>query len=925
VRATKDTTTNGKSASSGPDRSGTGDGEFAPSSGGATARGEYDRRLAEIRRGFELNGDGLRAAAARSALVDEFVNRFWTSETAAAPALRQGVAIAAVGGYGRGQLFPYSDVDLLFCVESRSIVAVREAIRKVSQSLWDCGMQVSLATRQVSECGRFDASNAEFGLSLLDLRRVGGDETLFARLRDKAVGRMRARDAKAIGNELARLTLARHARYGDTLFHLEPNIKDCPGGLRDANVCVWLQGLRSGTKGSAPGDASRGTRSGLVDEEFEEALAFLAAVRCFLHYRHSRDDNTLDWQAQDAAAMSRIGLNSRAGSTDPAYWMRVYFRHARILERCLLRSAETAGLRVEASASVKRSKLPKDAGYSVTNGLLELDARPPRGVDPAHEPEVVLAMFTAMAATGAGITPKTEERIEAAIPLLSANLEEGPGLWRRLSAILTAERAGVALRTMHALGLLELILPEFHGIDALVIRDAYHRYTVDEHTFVLIDTLHGLEAETKARPSADEPEWRVKFTAMLREVQNPGLLYLAALLHDTGKGRVSESHAAESARMARGVLKRLEMEAYESELVVRLIETHLEMSAALRRDIFDAETVRAFAAKVQTHESLRMLALFTYADIAAVHPDALTPWKAENLWRLAMATANQMDRNVDEERVRTRGHNRVSGGALDGGWRKDEKIARVLSLSGGRQAAVERFLEGFPERYVSTRTPETMLQHFEMTQKFAAEPFQIAFQRGASHGGLAVSEITLVTQDRPQLFAGMAAALAAWGMNVVTADAFANAAGVVVDSFRFTDTFRTLELNESERERFVASVRDLVAGRSSSEKLLSGRRRAKRKPPRVVTQTRVEFDGKASSHSTLLQVIAQDIPGLLRAISATVSQMGYNVEVALVDTEGETAIDVFYLTSEGRQLTSAQEKELRSGLLAAIEKNAGTS
>jgi [protein-PII] uridylyltransferase len=869
--------------------------------------------LAEIRRGFELKGDGLRAAAARAALVDEHVVRFWTAETAAQPALRVGVAIAAIGGYGRAQLFPFSDVDLLVCVDKTPSAAVEDVIRRVSQSLWDCGMQVSLTTRRLKECGRFDPANAEFSLSLLDLRRVGGDEGLFARLQERAASRTRSADAKAITAELARLTLGRHAKYGDTLFHLEPNIKDCPGGLRDANVCVWLRSLRGGNpglKGETWGTRT-GEKDGDFDHEFDDALAFLASVRCFLHYRHQRDDNTLDWQAQDAAAERRIGLSGRAaGGVDPSYWMRVYFRHARVVERCIDRSLPAAAL---AGVPTKRIKLPKDAGFSVTNGALELD--PAGALDGAHEPEIVLALFAAMSQSGARLTPATEERIADGVPILSANLEEGPGLWRWLAAILTGERAGVALRSMHALGLLELILPEFHGIDALVIRDAYHRYTVDEHTFVLIDTLHGLEAD----PGKDAPEWRVKFGAMVRELQNPALLYLAGLLHDNGKGRASEDHAAESARMARGVLKRLEMEAYDAELVMRLIETHLEMSAALRRDIFDAETVRVFAGKVQTHESLRMLTLFTYADIAAVHPDALTPWKAENLWRLAMATANQLDRNVDEERV----HTRVSGGALGGGWRKDEKIARVLSLSHGRQAAVEQFLEGFPERYVSTRTPEAMLQHFEMTQRFAEEPFQIAFQRGVGVAGVAVSEITLVTQDRPQLFAGVAAALAAWGMNVVTADAFANAAGVVVDTFRFTDTFRTLELNESERERFVASLRDLIAGRTPVEKLLSGRRRARRRPPRLVRETRVEFDGAASSHSTLLQVVAQDMPGLLRAISATVSQLGYNVEVALIDTEGETAIDVFYLTSEGRPLTGEQEQDLRQNLLAAIAAGTG--
>ena len=860
---------------------------------GATLRSEVERGQQEVRRGFEQNGDGLLAAAARSAQVDALVQRLWAAETVREPALNAGIVLTATGGYGRGQLFPYSDVDLLVCVEKSGAKQAQQPIRRLSQALWDYGIQVAITTRQPNECDRFDAANPEFGLSLLDLRSLCGDSEVFARLRDKAVAKMRQRDAKTIAAELVRLTRERHAKYGGTLFHLEPNIKDCPGGLRDAHVCQWLNGLRRGP--SAP------------STEFQDALAFFAAVRCFLHYRHERDDNTLDWQAQDAAAEQGIGLGTRT-RVDAAYWMRAYFRYARILERCLVCAAEDFGLRIEAESPVGRIKLPPNAGFEIKSGRIELAALAPSGIDAAHEPDIVLAVFAAMARTGAALTPAGEERIADAIPLLSANLEEGPGLWRQLSAILTAPRAATALRSMHALGVLELILPEFHGIDALVIRDAYHRYTVDEHTFVLIETLHGLEAD----PGPNAPEWRLKFRSMIRELQNPGLLYLAAVLHDTGKGRAGASHAAESARMARSVLARLEMDAYDSAMVMRLIETHLEMSAALRRDIFDAGTVRAFAGKVQTHESLRMLTLFTYADIAAVHPDALTPWKAENLWRLSMAANNQLDRNVDDERVHTRG-------SLDGtaaSRARDEKLARVLSLAGGDAPDAEHFLEGFPERYVKTRSAEAILQHFAMTSRFAEEPFQIAFQYSS-----AVHEITLVTQDRPRLFAGMASALAAWGMNVVTADAFANSAGVVVDTFRFTDSFRTLELNESERERFVASLRDLIAGRASVEKLLSGRRRARRRAPRIEVETRIEFDNTAAAHSTLLQVVAQDIPGLLRAVSLTLSRLGYNVEVALVDTEGETAIDVFYLTSGGSQLSSAQESALREALLAAIAAN----
>ena len=858
-----------------------------------------------------MSGDGLQAAAARSALVDGLVLQFWGEQVAANPKLGKGVAVSAIGGFGRGQLFPYSDIDLMFCIDKAAEKLAKEPIRKVSQALWDCGLHVSLVTRPPGDCERLDPANPEFALALLDLRRLGGDPEVYARLSEKSVSKLRSRDGKAIGIELAKLTSERHAKFGDTLFHLEPNIKDCPGGLRDANVRQWLQGLRAGR--SQSGVAATSPSS----EELEEAVAFMAAVRCFLHYRHERDDNTLDWQAQDAAAKQRVGLGGQSrGSVDAAYWMRAYFRHARVIEKCLLREAESAGLHVETTVAARRIRVPEEAGFQIKAGVLDLKDRSSSGIDAAYDPEIVLAAFRAMAESGARLSQSSEERIANAIPRLSSNLEEGPGLWRQLCAILTGPLAGEALRAMHALGVLELILPEFHGIDALVIRDAYHRYTVDEHTFVLIDTLHGMKAEPKKDARKEVEEWRVKFGAILAELQNPGLLYLAAVLHDTGKGRNSENHAAESARLAQSVLSRLEMDAYDSGVVMRLIETHLEMSAATRRDIFDAETVRAFVGKVQTHESLRMLTLFTYADIAAVHPDALTPWKAENLWRLYIATANQLDRNVDEERIRTR----VSGGVL-GGWRKDEKLTRVLSLVPGREAAMEQFLEGFPERYVSTRSAETMRQHFEMTERFAEDPFQMTFQHGTSLSGSMVSEVTLVTQDRPRLFAGMAAALAAWGMNVVTADAFANQAGVVVDTFRFTDTFKTLELNDSERDRFLSSIRDLVAGRTSVEKLLSGRRRAKRRPPRIVVDTKIEFDETASSHSTLLQVIAQDIPGLLRSISATLSERGYNVEVALVDTEGESAIDVFYLTTGGKRLTPEQEAELHQALAEAIEAN----
>ncbi|HSY67171.1 MAG TPA: [protein-PII] uridylyltransferase [Edaphobacter sp.] len=870
-------------------------------------RATYQRRMLEIRGAFEAGGaTGAVTIAARAAAVDELVSALWGQAVGRDPRLGVGFALVAIGGYGRRQLFPYSDVDLLFLMDGRLAEKdVKDAIRRVNQEMWDCGIRVSPVTRKISECEKFDPENAEFLLSLMDHRMVVGDAALYGRLAGQCVPKLLQREHKAAMVRLLELTRARHAKYGDTLFHLEPNIKDCPGGLRDAHVCGWMMKLREvAAQSQKKGEDGADLVSAEDGNEFRKAVEFLWLVRCFLHYRHERDDNTLDWQAQDAAAETMVGLTGRKPKkADAAYWMRVYFRHARSVERRVEQMLDEVptGKAPAKLLGLKRERKPEVAlhGFRVEKGRVKLDAVGEFGHEPAEDPDVVLQVFEAMAQTGCTLGRDAEERLSEGLPLLSAHLEEGPTLWHHLRGVLTGFYAGDALRSMHALGALELLVPEFHGIDALVIRDAYHRYTVDEHTFVLIDTLHGLESAQKGSMG----EWATRFGGVLRELPHPELLYVAALLHDTGKGRSTGDHTRESARMAQSVMERLELDSYESGLVVGLIANHLEMSAALRRDIFDEETVSAFAGKVHTPEALRMLTLFTYADINAVHPDALTPWKAENLWQLYIATANYLDRSVDDERL--------------GAQEESELVHRVVALLPGQKAAVREFLEGFPERYVLTRTPEQVRAQFKMSTRFAEDPVQLEFRYSPT-----VSELTLVTRDRPQLFATMAGVLAAWGMNIVTADAFSNRQGVVVDTFRFTDNFRTLEMNASEHEVFVKSVHDVMTGVVSVEKLLSGRRRGRRKAPLVFVETRVEFDDEASSHSTLLEVVTQDTTGLLRALSLTLAAQGCNIEVALVDTEGETAIDVFYLTRNGGKLDKVEERVLRQALMQAMDENA---
>ncbi|HSS97162.1 MAG TPA: ACT domain-containing protein, partial [Terriglobales bacterium] len=451
--------------------------------------------------------------------------------------------------------------------------------------------------------------------------------------------------------------------------------------------------------------------------------------------------------------------------------------------------------------------------------------------------------------------------------------------------------AADALREMHSLHLLTLLLPEMKLIDSLVVRDFYHRFTVDEHTFLTIESLH--------KASQSPSEWDKRYGDILTELEQPELLYLSLLLHDLGKGTPAENHVTAGLEIAEPVLDRLDLSPEERDMVRFLIGSHLDISATLRRDIFDPETIGAFAEKMGTHERLKMLCLLTYADIKAVNPEALTPWKAETVWQLYIGTSNYLSHSVDQ-----RLH-------LDA---NDESLAQLHALAPASGKKLKGYLEGLPRRYLRAYSPEEIFRHYEMAGHLGQDSVQLDLRRGRHW-----YELTLVTTDRPFLFANVAGALAAWGMNIVKANAFSNQTGVVVDTFFFTDTFRTLELNLPEWERFKINISDVLHGQADLERMLRDRMRSyKTAIAKVKVDTRVEFDNDCSSTSTLIQVIAQDRPGLLHRISSRFSHHKCNIEIALIDTEGQMAIDVFYLTSDGVKLTEEHEQELRSDLMGEL-------
>ena len=848
---------------------------------------EAERR--RIRQQFEAGTSARETLQALCELADNNVRQIFSEALRVHSREPQGLCLLALGGYGRRMLFPYSDLDILFLFgNDKAEQESRPLISEFSRTLWDLGFRVSSAGRTLEECKRIEEDNAEFHLALLDRRCLAGDSTLFEKLDAKILPASEKQARPFLLGQLHRLTRERLTRYGNTIFHLEPNVKESPGGMRDYQATMWLSQIV---------EEKRGIRNITAAEEelSDTAVDFLSAIRCFLHYSNGRNDNTLTYELQAAAAERALGIGDSVART-PSEWMRQYFRHARTLNRQLLRYLEQKApvpltLRQRLFNAARAARLQSSDGqyFSVRDGLLEVTDLPA-----LSDRAVTYSLFAEAARTGTPLSREAERSIGYILthPELPPKNTELP--WTGLREILGSDYPGVALRPMQRLGLLAGILPEFGSIDSLVVRDFYHRYTVDEHSLRTIEHLQEL---------ADPPDERgAHFVPLWRTAERRDLLILTLLLHDVGKGMPVENHITGSLAALDSAAQRLKLSPEEKAEIHFLIEHHLDMSATVqRRDIFDPATVSGFAESVTTQERLQRLCLLTYADIHSVNPEALTPWKAEMLWQLFVATSNYFSRTLDRDRLHA--HDETS------------LLGRVKALArDATSEEIERFLEGFPRRYLAVHSAAEIASHFALYRKLGAEPVQT--ELATTRHGFA---LTLLTADRPALFATISGVLAGWGMNINKADAFANAAGVILDTFHFTDLHHTLELNPSEVARFRRSLEEVVTGKAALDPLLKSRESASRgRTPKVTVETRINFDDSSSAHSTLLEIVTQDHPGLLYEIGSALARLGCNIEVALIDTEGHKAIDVFYLTAQGKKLTAQKQELLREVLQGTL-------
>jgi len=704
--------------------------------------------------------------------------------------------------------------------------------------------------------------NIELHISLLDLRFVYGDARLFERLAAALPAFYQKQEAR-LTRELAEMAGKRHAKFNNTVYHLEPNIKDAPGGFRDIHLLHWLA-LLAQDKGRI--------REAL--DAIEGPRKFLTAVRCFLHRQSQRDNNLLGFELQD-----KITAFWLDGKAEPAEWMRLYYRHARQVFQAALRALEFAELRDPSIARQFRDWRERLSSSEFTVSHERIFLRNPANT--LSTPANALALFTFAARHGMQLSWDAQRRITAD-GNLAAQFQSKPPPWSAWRELFSQPHVALALRQMQETGLLGAAIPHWHSVECLVVRDFYHRYTVDEHSIVAVEVIDQLGLKQDVS---------VRFRELLLQEEDRATLRLALLLHDVGKGTRPGDHVTGSLEAAADVFERLDVPPENRQTIKFLIAHHLDLSSVMTgRDLDDPATGRFLTSRIPTQEDLRRLALLTYADISAVNPTAMTPWRLEQLWRVYSSGQEQLTRELIANRI-------------------DREQGATVAANESPELAL--FLQGFPTRYLRTHTLAQVRRHFELDQKRQREGVAVSITQEAG-----TFLLTALASDQAGLFAKLCGALACKGMNILKAEASSNSHGCVLDLIRFSDPMRNLELNTDEVRRLEWTVECVLRDSLSVADLIKQRRSAPRPSSGSKIMPSVRFNNEASDDCTLIDFVGEDRPGLLYDMTSAISAVGCNIELVLVDTEAHKAIDVFYITREGGKL----DEELAQSLLEELKR-----
>lgn len=814
----------------------------------------------------------------------------------------QHCCLVAIGGYGRRELSPYSDIDLMVLFRPEAQKIVPEFVRQVLHPLWDIGFQVGHSVRTIPDCISLGLSDATVRTSMMEARFLTGNSPLFQEFHSLYTRKVAT---VAVDKYLEQKLAERRREYekfGETVYLLEPNVKKSQGGLRDLHLLQWAGIARY----QAPTIRELSDRGILSRQDYavvSEAREFLLRVRGLLHIHAGMAQEILSFDEQVWLA-ARFGFEDRPHLLAVEQFMQQYYRHTmglheatvRFVRRCKPRS-----IWARLTGWMPSAKLEQ---YFVLSGetlTVPVELRP-RVIE---SPALLMRLFDLARSKRVAIEPALVDDIHRHMEGLTDEGFRTPEVSRIFLSILAGPGTASTLEAMHRAHLLEKLIPVCSSVRGLMQFNQYHKYTVDEHSLLAVAKVESFGQD------------QGMLGEVYREIKRKDLLHLAVFLHDLGKGQ-EEDHSEVGRRIAEEMALRLGLDDAERRTVVFLVHRHLMMAhTAFRRDPNDEKVVLPFAREVGTPEVLRKLLALTAADIAAVGPGVLTKWKESLLIELYVRTMQE----VSGERE-----------AADAPERLKSIVAEVLqqlALSGQADISpswVETQLRQFPLRYAYGTSPRRIASHLSTIRRLS--PREVLVDSDFNEA-LGTCEYAVVTFNDviPGIFSKIAGVMAANGLQILDAQILTRQDGVVVDTFQVTDPDYKGTPPEDRRESIGEMIRSVLRGKEAVEAVVQrgARMSASRSigPARQATEVRI--DNETSERYTIVDVFADDRQGLLYVITNAIFLQGLSVHAARISTRLDQVADVFYVTdAQGKKIEQADQIErVRQGVWKEIEEFVG--
>ncbi|BBC71160.1 bifunctional uridylyltransferase/uridylyl-removing protein [Altererythrobacter sp. B11] len=815
------------------------------------------------------------------------------------------LALLAVGGYGRGEMAPHSDVDIGFITPIKTPAWCEQVIEAMLYFLWDLGLHVGHSSRSLDEMVRMARSDLTIRTALLEGRFLWGDQDLY----DEASRRFWSEvvpgsEAQFVAEKLEERN-ARHKRMGDSRYVVEPNVKDGKGGLRDLQTLYWIGKYIHRVK-SAAELVDVGLFTQKEYRSFRRAENFLMAVRCHLHTLAKRAEDRLTFDVQREVAR-RMNFADRPGKSSVERFMQYYFlqaQHVGNLTGVFLAHIDTQmemRKRTRGLFPTRRKRARRLKGYAVEDGRISAPSDDWFREDPVR----LLEIFRLAEEQGLEVHPETMRSARRDAELIKAPIRRDKRANALFMDVLTGRNdPETVLRWMNEAGVFGRFVPDFGKVNAQMQYDMYHHYTVDEHTIRAIGLLARIE---RGELNQDHP----LASAIIARITHRRVLYVATMLHDIAKGRGGD-HSLLGAELALKLCPRLGLDKDETELVSWLVRWHLLMSAtAFKRDLSDPKTIDDFVGEVHTLERLRLLTLLTIVDIRAVGPGIWNSWKRQLLGELY---------ELAEERMRL---GKATHYRAERVGAKKERVAEIL---GEKAALIGELEDRFDDAYWIAEPADIIarnLLHYDAAKR-VNDKLSIYAEYYPARGATLV---TFVGDDHPGLFYRIAGAIHLAGGNIIDARIHTNRLGKAVDNFLVQDPLGKPFSEESQIERLQTAMKDALADKIELVPQLAKRPLARPRADAFTVRPQVFFDNDASERFTVIEVNATDRPALLNRLARALFEAQLIINSAHITQYGERAVDTFYVTDLlGHKITSKErQRKVEKALLAAAGESAAVA